>query len=120
MTAQRVIISHTAPDPKISEAAWTSVTISLAQVLGWHANHQRPGRTKQGWSTAIEGNDGFPDICASHPEYGVVFLELKSWRGKLQPNQEQWRDKILAGGGRWYLLRPADWNVLVEILTGGG
>lgn len=113
------MVSFTPPDPRISETAWTGVVIGLAQSMGWLANHQRPARTKDGWRTTIQGDDGFPDVVMVHGVHGTVFVELKDWRGKLQPNQERWRDKILASGGRWYLLRPSDFDKLVAILSGG-
>ena len=38
----------------------------------------------------------------------ILFRELKSERGTLNPDQEMVRDKILAAGGNWALWRPSD------------
>ncbi len=38
----------------------------------------------------------------------VLFLELKSLRGKLSPAQEAFRDAVLAQGFGWALVRSLD------------
>lgn len=43
-------------------------------------------------ATVRATNPGFPDICAVHPVSGVlVFIELKSERGKMRPAQLEWK-----------------------------
>ena len=38
----------------------------------------------------------------------VLFLELKSLKGRLSPNQEAFRDAVLAQGFGWALVRSVD------------
>ena len=50
---------------------------------------------------------GFADLmvlCDSR----VLFLELKSLKGRLSPNQEAFRDTVLAQGFGWALVRSVD------------
>ena len=108
------------PSPTIGETPWTGLVIGWAMMFGWQVNHQRPARRKDGsWRTATEGHVGFPDLTLAHPRHGVVFSELKSHRGKLSADQETWRDTILAGGGVWYLWKPADFDEVMAVLTEG-
>ena len=48
---------------------------------------------------------GFPDLVIAMPAGRVVWLELKSARGKLRPEQKQVRLMLLALGHEWYLCR---------------
>ena len=49
---------------------------------------------------------GFPDWVIAGPG-GVIFAENKSERGKLRPEQETWRDRLLEAGAIWHLWRPS-------------
>jgi hypothetical protein len=49
----------------------------------------------------------------------LLFVELKSERGKLRPEQSDWLDVLrLLPQAEVYLWTPADWDRLVEVLTG--
>jgi hypothetical protein len=46
-------------------------------------------------ATVRTSKPGFPDICAVHPESGLlVFIELKSQRGKMSPAQILWKEAL--------------------------
>ena len=46
-------------------------------------------------ATVRTSNPGFPDICAVHPNNGVlVFVELKAQRGQMRPAQLLWKDAL--------------------------
>ena len=52
-------------------------------------------------------HSGFADLivlCAGR----VLFLELKSLKGRLSPAQEAFRDAVLAQGFGWALVRTLD------------
>lgn len=51
-----------------------------------------------------EGNWAGYDALAD----GILFRELKRELGKLDPEQEAWRDLIRSAGGDWGLWRPSD------------
>src|SRR5207248_6295751 len=75
--------------------------------------------------------EGFPDIVAVHAAMGrIVFAELKSAKGKLTDQQEQWLDALnnctrswgpaseAYGNAEVYLWRPADVDTILEVFLG--
>ena len=89
--------------------------LETAATFKWLAIHHRPARTGDSWRTATQGNGakGFPDVVLVRN--AVVFVELKSSKGKLSPEQEVWRsalwDAELSGTNIAYVVwRPADWT----------
>ncbi len=67
--------------------------------------------TKSGhWTSAIQGDTGFPDLCMVHKLQGrVIFAELKTNEGKLTWEQDEW-GYILSKcpGVEYYIWRPSD------------
>lgn len=106
----------------MTEAQLLDNVIDAAQKLGWRVAHFRPAKTSQGWRTAVQGDGkGFPDlVCANDVMGEAFFAECKSQRGTLDPEQEMWRDVLLAAGQRWYLFRPSDWldGAIFKVLEG--
>lgn len=87
--------------------------LELAGLLGYRAIHHRPARTSRGWRTPLQGpgSAGFPDCVLVHPQTGhILFIELKAGRGKLRPEQEEWRDILLFAGARYHLFNDGDWT----------
>jgi hypothetical protein len=101
------------------EASFQSVVVEVARLAGWKVAHFRAARTSKGWRTpVIADGAGWPDLCLARAPR-LVFAELKSDSGKLRPNQSEWLDVLrLLPQVEVYLWRPADWDALVEILTG--
>lgn len=52
---------------------------------------------------------GFPDLVLAG-RHGVIFAELKSGGGHMEPDQQTWRYQLLASGQPWKLYRPGDWT----------
>jgi hypothetical protein len=78
--------------------------IELMHILGWRVASFRPALTKHGWRTAVSADGkGYPDMTAFHPVHGILYAELKTGKGRLEPEQIAWRDWIVAAGGRWHL-----------------
>jgi len=105
----------------ITEEAFLGQVIDLAHLYGWRVAHFRPARTKYGWRTAVAGDGaGFPDCVLVRPPR-LIFAELKSENGKVQPKQQEWLD-ILAQcpGAEVYLWRPSDFEQIVDILRDKG
>lgn len=94
----------------IPETQWAAKVADLAHLFGWHVAHFRPARNAAGgWRTPV-GFDGagFPDLVLTHDTGRVIFAELKTGRGQLQPRQQLWRDWLIAAGADWRLWHPAD------------
>ena len=91
-----------------TEAAFQQQVIDLAQLSGWLVHAERPARMADGrWRTPIQGMAGFPDLVLVRER--VLFVELKSERGKLSPEQEQWLAVLRTAGADARLWRPSDW-----------
>ena len=95
----------------MSERELQSAVIEMAKLLGWRIMHQRPGRTLEGWRTAIEGHPGFPDLVLLRPPR-LIFAELKSKRGRVDFDQATWLNGLNeVKGVEQYCWRPADWEL---------
>ncbi len=82
----------------MSEAQLQRLVMSLAAACGWtHVMHIHDSRRSAG--------AGFPDLCMVRGER-VVFIELKTMRGRLSPLQASWRDALTVSVAEWYLIRP--------------
>ena len=57
---------------------------------------------------------GFPDLVIAMPAGRVLWLELKSAKGRLRPEQKQVRLMLLALGQEWYEVRS--YRQFVEIV----
>ena len=76
---------------------------------GWRCAHFRPARTVHGWRTAVQGDGkGFPDWVLVHDRGGVVFVELKTSRGKLTPAQEAWGEALIRAGAIYRVVHGID------------
>jgi hypothetical protein len=65
----------------------------------------------------MQGDPGFPDLVLVRPPR-VMFVELKSERGRASPSQREWLDRLsrcesAPEVGIW---RPRDFDELVERL----
>jgi hypothetical protein len=47
----------------------------------------------------------------------ILFVELKTLGGRLEPEQKVWRDRIQAAHGEWYLWRPDMRDQITRILA---
>lgn len=90
-----------------TEAQMTDAIMEARKILGWTVAHFRPLRTLYGWRTGVQGDAaGFPDLVMIHERARLLWwVELKSKRGTLAPEQHAWRDLITAIGGDWRLVR---------------
>lgn len=69
-------------------------------------------------ATVRTSNPGFPDICAVHPDSGLlVFIELKSQRGQMRPAQLLWKDALELSCAVYFgPVKPDGFDDLVERL----
>lgn len=103
----------------MSENDLQEAVIEAAHALGYICAHFRPARTEKGWRTAVSADGkGFPDLVAAG-RGRVIFAELKGRRGALSPDQQKWRDQLLASNVEWHMWRPADWpEPIMSVLRG--
>lgn len=94
----------------MSESELQSAIIGLAKLLGWRVAHFRSANTTQGWMTPVAADGkGFPDLCMVKDDR-LLFVELKTDRGRLSPEQDEWIAALQDSRGCGvYVFRPRDW-----------
>ena len=102
----------------LSETEFQSQIVQLARITGWRVNHTRRSRGKGGkWATTTSCI-GFPDLTLWNPRHHrVLFVELKTDTGKLTDEQTAVLQSLQDAGADVRVWRPADWNVVQQILT---
>jgi DNA/RNA-binding domain of Phe-tRNA-synthetase-like protein len=56
-----------------------------------------------------------------HPSRGeIIFVEMKTERGKLRPEQIIWQDALIGAGARYFLWRPSMFAEVEATLRGVG
>ena len=95
----------------LSERDFQGQVLKAAEALGWLSFHAFDSR---------RSSQGFPDLVLVRPPR-LLFVELKSEKGKLSPDQEVWMDRLgrveTAGAGiECYVWRPADFDELARVL----
>jgi hypothetical protein len=95
--------------------------LEIAKLFGWTSAHFRPAQTSHGWVTPVQGDGkGFPDVVLAKPGRRTLWVEVKSTKDKLRPEQEMWRDVLLAAGEDWRLWYTTDFDTAAEILQRRG
>jgi len=111
----------------ITERDFSSAVEDLFKLFGWRFSHFRPARTEKGWRTAITGDRGFPDYVAVR-NARLVFIELKSEKGRLTEAQAEWlellrqcqRERLRhmeVPNIEVYLWKPSMFEEIVGVLT---
>ena len=95
------------PELTISEKDFRKQVIDLLKTFHW--------RYYFTWNS-IHSPAGFPDIVAARLSR-LIFAELKSDKGKVTPEQQEWLD-LLEGTGKVevFVWRPTDFEKIVEEL----
>ena len=94
--------------------------IDLARLHGYRVVHfpKAQGGRDGRWMTAVAGDaKGWPDLtCVS--EKRIVFLEIKSQRGALSPEQKEWASILqcleLSRLATYMVVRPKDYPDKVQ------
>lgn len=104
--------------PITSEREWMRTIGDALDYNGWRYIHHRPARRKSGkWTTPTEGNSakGFPDLVCVRPPR-VLWIEVKTDRGRPTPEQTDWIDTLVASGQEAYVLHfPRDWPRFLDL-----
>jgi hypothetical protein len=88
----------------ISEKEFQNKVVALAIMYGWRVTHFRASQVGGKWMTAIQGHSGFPDLVLAHENKGLVFAELKTDKGRLDPAQITWLTNTRRSWSRGLLL----------------
>ena len=82
----------------MTEQAFQAAVVELARLLGWRCFYVGDSRRSP---------HGWPDLTLVRDR--LIFRELKSEKGRLTGEQEEW-GRLLAGAGMdWAVWRPGDW-----------
>lgn len=103
-----------------NEADFQAAVVKFGRALKWMVHHERPARTKDGWRTPVQGDEGFPDtVFARGPGYSyrVVVAELKYGKNKPTQGQYRWLGAF-EGAVRAFWWTPEDVDQIVEVLCG--
>ena len=84
----------------MTEAQLQAAVIEAAQLFGWRIYHTFDSR---------RSNAGFPDLVLVRPPE-MLFVELKSEKGRVRPEQKAWIDDLIAVGNEVLVWRPVDWT----------
>lgn len=101
----------------MSESEFLTQVLQLCRLQGWRVAHFRPGRTAKGWRTPCQADaKGWPDLVLVKGKR-VLFVELKSDKGRLAPEQMLWQDALSRAGQAVLIWRPKMWKHIEDILT---
>ena len=107
----------------VSEAEFQTAVVGLADLCGWLACHfhdsRREVRRRDGTRLFVgdKATRGFPDLVLVRPP-DLLFVELKSEKGRLTKAQREWRDSLIqCPGVRYCLWRPSDWGEIERVLV---
>lgn len=99
------------------EATEDELLIAITDALtlcGWRWFHIRRSDL-----ATVQGAQGWPDVFAIHPTRGIAMaLELKSTTGQPTAEQAAWLATLNLAGIPARLVRPADLDVMLEVITG--
>lgn len=93
-------------DGQLSEADWQRRVIDYAQRSGWWVYHHADSRRA---SAA-----GLPDLICIRER--VLWLELKTERGRVRPEQHRVIDLLQEAGETALVMRPSDWPDVMRLL----
>ena len=100
----------------LSEKEFQNKVIALSIMYGWRVTHFRAAQVGGKWMTAIQGDSGFPDLVMAHQHKGLLFAELKTELGRLDPAQITWLRTLSAAGAEAYCWRPSDMHFITQRL----
>jgi hypothetical protein len=99
----------------VSEADWERTLVALAAMNGWKVAGFRAAQIGKSWQTPVRHDaKGWPDLVLVRDR--VIFVELKTDKGRVRPEQKDWIDLLQSAGQEVYVWRPSDWDEAVSVL----
>jgi hypothetical protein len=92
----------------VTEKELQAVVVEAANLFGYLSYHTFDSRRSA---------RGFPDLCLARPDR-VMFIELKSEKGRLTVDQTQWLQVLEKAGQEVHIWRPQQWldGTITEVL----
>lgn len=84
----------------MNESHWQQRITDLCDLLDLKWHHETDSRRSK---------SGFPDLVIAGPG-GVMFVELKTDKGRVSKDQEEWIARLRAGGAEAHIWRPCHWE----------
>lgn len=92
-------------DADVTEQQWQRTVMEAAAALGWLCFHVYDSRRSEA---------GLPDLLLVRER--VIFVELKTMRGRLRREQRAWLAALRAAGQEVWIWRPSDWPTVERVL----
>jgi hypothetical protein len=93
---------------KVTEKEWLATVRGWAKLAGWRTYH-----TLRSFGSA----GGFPDLVLVRAATGeILWVELKTEKGKVRPDQQAWIDDLTACGQRAFVWRPSQEALVKSVL----
>lgn len=90
----------------LTEKEFQAAVVSLAKAKGWLTYHTFDSRRSE---------KGFLDLVLVRES--VLWVECKTDKGRLTPDQRVWAEALEAAGQRVCIWRPKDWRAICEVLA---
>lgn len=95
-------------DSGMSEKELQGACLEALSWQGWFVYHTYDSRRSQ---------RGFPDVVAVKGSR-LLFVEFKSEKGKVRPEQVEWLDALAYAHDDVYLVRPSLYDAFLQVMTG--
>ena len=92
--------------PSLSERQWQQQVLELAALYRWTWYHTHDSRRSPA---------GFPDLVLVRDR--VLFVELKTDRGRLTTEQLRWQNELYHAGAEVFVWRPGDLVLVKRVLA---
>ncbi len=105
----------------MSEAKFQTIVLQIARLNGWKAAHfrkvrvQRPNGSVYYATPVAADGAGFVDLVLVRER--LIFAELKTMSGVVEPDQEAWHERLRKAGQTVYVWRPVDLDMIEEALA---
>lgn len=101
--------ARAALDATVSETTFRGAVCDLLTARNWRWSYIPDSRK-------VQGHAGIPDIIAVRGER-LLFIELKTERGRLSPAQQVWHKALDFTAAESYVFRPHDAQRIERILA---